>query len=538
LFLFDLFRSYLPLHNPIGFGAGDFVEFALAAILVSLVLFWGRIVAAAHFLAVRPRVCMAALAVLPIGLRLALLPHYPVPTPGGSDDFSYLLLGDTLRHGRLANPVHPMHEFFESIFVLQEPSYSSIFPLGQGVVLTVGWAGVLLSGGVFCALCFWMLRAWTTPVWALLGGLLAVAEFGPLCGWMNDYWGGYVSGCAGCLVFGALGSWRVDGRTRDSLLLGIGFALQWLTRPFESVLLLVPVLVGIWRIRRFPRAAMAPIALALALSAMQNHAVTKSWTTLPYVLSRYEYGVPASFTVQPNPVPHRALTAEQQLDYRAQAAVHGQGTDTPAAYFRRLASRATFIRFFLLVPLFAAPLWLVRERKFFWVFSTLAILALGTNFYPYFHPHYVAAAACLFLLISVASLSRMSRDLGRNVILLCAAHAIFWYSIHLAGSPNQRIAMMRLENWDYINFGDPEGRIAINQKLNKLPGRQLVFVRYSQSHGFHEWIQNPADIDDSRVVWAADLGEDANRRLLSYYPTRNVFLVEPDAVPPRLTPYR
>ena len=29
-------------------------------------------------------------------------------------------------------------------------------------------------------------------------------EFGPLNQWMNNYWGGAVSGIAGCLVFGAL----------------------------------------------------------------------------------------------------------------------------------------------------------------------------------------------------------------------------------------------------------------------------------------------------------------------------------------------
>jgi len=36
--LFDFFRSFLPLHNPIGFGASDFVELALVALLVALVL--------------------------------------------------------------------------------------------------------------------------------------------------------------------------------------------------------------------------------------------------------------------------------------------------------------------------------------------------------------------------------------------------------------------------------------------------------------------------------------------------------------------
>src|SRR5579871_2267373 len=34
MYLFHLFRSFLPLHNPIGFGGSDFVEFGLVLILV------------------------------------------------------------------------------------------------------------------------------------------------------------------------------------------------------------------------------------------------------------------------------------------------------------------------------------------------------------------------------------------------------------------------------------------------------------------------------------------------------------------------
>ena len=51
-----------------------------------------------------------------------------------------------------------------------------------------------------------MLRGWATPGWALVGGLLAVCEFGPLNMWMNCYWGGAVSASAGCLVFGRIAS--------------------------------------------------------------------------------------------------------------------------------------------------------------------------------------------------------------------------------------------------------------------------------------------------------------------------------------------
>ncbi|MGH9664906.1 MAG: hypothetical protein ACRD9L_10825, partial [Bryobacteraceae bacterium] len=211
MYLFQLFRSFVPIHNPIGFGAGDFVGLAIALLLVWLALAWPTWIATrSRELAARTAWCMLALAILPIALRLLLLPHYPVPPPNVSDDFSYVLLADTLRHFRLANPPHALPQFFETYFVLQEPTYSSIYPLGQGIVLALGWllfghpwGGVALSIGALCALCYWMLRAWTTPGWALVGGLLAVMQFGPLNQWMNSYWGGAVSAAAGCLVFGA-----------------------------------------------------------------------------------------------------------------------------------------------------------------------------------------------------------------------------------------------------------------------------------------------------------------------------------------------
>lgn len=38
MYLFHLFRSFLPLRNPIGFGASDFIEIAVTALLVLLAL--------------------------------------------------------------------------------------------------------------------------------------------------------------------------------------------------------------------------------------------------------------------------------------------------------------------------------------------------------------------------------------------------------------------------------------------------------------------------------------------------------------------
>jgi hypothetical protein len=546
----DLFRSFLPLHNPLGFGESDFIELAAGVLLVILLVARAPIEPLAQKLARKPGWSMLFLAGLTIALRLALLPSHPVPTPQGADDFSYLLLGDTLAHLRLANPPHPLHRFFETNFVLQEPSYSSIYPLGSALPLAMGqvffhlpWAGVVLSVAAFCALSYWMLLGWTTPGWALLGGLLAVCEFGPLSYWMNCYWGGAVSALAGCLVFGSLPRLQQRGQTRDAILLGLGVGLQMLSRPYESVILDAAVMLFfIPMLRRFIKVAPV-IALAvlpaIALLALHNRAVTASWTTLPYLLSRYQYGVPTTLTFQPKPIPHAQLTAAQELYYEGQSAAH----DATPGFLARLAGRLPFARFFLLPPLvLALPFFLlrVREFRFAWLAATLLLFALGSNFYVYFFPHYVAAAASLVVLAAVTGLERLRRihaDAARWVVILCGAHFLFWYGVNALGDERILSALGQYAGWDIIGHGDPEHRLAIDTRLALAPGKQLVFVRYWPGHGYHEWLHNAADIDNAKVVMALDLGAEENEVLERYYPDRPVWLLEPDALPPRLSSY-
>ena len=104
MFLFDFFRSFLPLHNPIGFGAGDFIELALAALLVSLVLLRARIEPGFQRLAARTGWSMLLLAALPVALRLLLLPRHPVPTPAGADELQLPAAG---RHLAALPPGEP-----------------------------------------------------------------------------------------------------------------------------------------------------------------------------------------------------------------------------------------------------------------------------------------------------------------------------------------------------------------------------------------------------------------------------------------------
>lgn len=565
-YLFRLFYSFLPLHNPIGFGAADFVELALALFLALAALGWRNWSGAANRFASRTIWCMAILGVLPVALRLTMLHTSPIPSPLGADDFSYLLLGDTLAHLRLTNPTHPMHRFFETLFVLQEPSYSSIYPLGPGLALAFGelvfrqpWAGIALSTAAFTALCYWMLRAWTKPGWALLGGALAVIQFGPFSHWMNTYWGGSLAAAAGCLVFGALPRLSESWKTRDAVLLGIGLAIHVLTRPFESIFLALCVVLFFapllkTQVRAISKAvAVAALAVlpALGLIALHDHQATGNWATLPYALCRYQYGVPSTFTFQANPAPHRELTREQRTSYEVQSFVHGDGTDTIGSFLARLLTRVRFYRFFFLPPLYLALpafFWSWRDPRMRYVLLTLLIFYAGTCVYGYFYAHYVAGVTCLFLLVTVVSLENLSRltianqtvgpDAVRVILFLCGAHFAFWYGIQL--SSNQEFAryLEQFQTWDEVNHGDPVGRIAVNMQLAQTSGKQLVFVRYWPKHKVTEWVYNSADIDKQTVVFARDLGPNENEQLRAYYPDRNLWLLEPDATPPRLSPYQ
>src|SRR5271157_6037743 len=123
-----------------------FIEYCLVAILIVAVYGlrsfpsgWFK-AAEQHLgrLARRRALSVLVVGVLTLGIRAALLPNFPVPEPGLHDDFAYLLMGDTFAHGRLANPTHPMWIHFESIWIIQRPTYMPIFYAAPGLVMAFG----------------------------------------------------------------------------------------------------------------------------------------------------------------------------------------------------------------------------------------------------------------------------------------------------------------------------------------------------------------------------------------------------------------
>ena len=492
-----------------------------------------------------------------IALRLAILPVQPVPRPGITDEFSHLLLGDTLAHGRLANPTHPMWRHFETIHVIQHPTYSSMYFPGQGLFLGLGqvaahcpWIGVLLSVALLCAAATWALQGWLPPVWALAGGLLCVLRLGLFSYWIDSYWGGAVPALGGALIIGACPRiWRYPG-FRSALPAAVGFAILGVSRPFDAIMLSVPlgVALAVWLhgLKPVPmgvlRAGAALVSVGGAaiglLCAYQFH-VTGDALRPAYAVNQQTYGWP--LTLPWFPVRAMALPNRQMSDYFAWEQEERQVVLHPLRYAARNATDAMHVWTFYFGPLLSVPLlflgWVVRDRRMRLPLAVtgwmLLVLAVEDSRYP----HYLSAVLIGLLLIALQGMRHM-RAAGRRapgwlalarllpiLILLVIAARLLVPPLGAANPENPFVS------WCCGQKGNLE-RAAVLARLDRLPGLHLVFVSYRPEHVFtYEWVYNEAGIDRAKVVWARDLGGEKNHGLMEYFGDREVWMVDADEHP-------
>jgi hypothetical protein len=367
------------------------------------------------------RAALAAIGLVTIVARLALLPWMPVPQPKIHDEFSYLLAGDTFAHGRLTNPPHPLWIFFDTFHVIQHPSYASMYPPAQGAVLAIGqllghpWIGVLLSTAAMCVAMTWMFQGWMPPEWALLGGVLFFLRFGLFSYWMSSYWGGAVAATGAALVLGALPRIIELRRPRDAVVFGLGAGILATSRPFEGFIFCIPLTAALvwWTLRNetaagspYAKRVLAPIAAILVCTVgfvgYYNWRVTRSPIVFPHFIEQRMYFTTPVFLWEHEKPPR--TYANPQFDdfyHNFMPSLYQTGWDQAVGAFWWKATE--FWQFFLgpalSIPFLALP-WLLGDRRIRLLLVQAALSSIGLWVVVFYHAHYAAPlAATIYLLL-------------------------------------------------------------------------------------------------------------------------------------------
>ncbi len=549
------------------------MEWILVAFVAALVTTLGRFFARPLSFIVRgfrtiagpPRVTMLTCAVLPVVLRLLLLPFVPVPEPSIHDEFSHLLLADTLAHGRITNRTPAMWTHFETIHVIQKPTYNSMYPPAQGVFLAVGevlfhepWAGVELGIALMCAAMYWMFLGWLPRRWAFFGVLLAIVRLALVGFWVNSYMGGSVPAIGGALVVGSMPRLRADtGERLHAFLFGLGAVILMNSRPFEGgvltavvLALLLPSLIGKFRTApgEFFRSLVTPALVVLILGAgclgYYCWRVTGQVTQMPYQVNRASYGWPENLAFLPSvnvtlkdPVLHAMHDVE--------IAHHGIYNTIPGL-IDNLVTRLFDNWAYLIGPVLTIP-FLVPLFSFDRKFRSLIYLLLAAAtlnlfqllLYPY---HLAPVIPVIFCLIAIGSqrifawLTRLGAAQARCFAILLPLALLFATTVKQFGD---ELDIPTSSYWERGYEWHRDARAAIVNWLRMRPGNHLVIVRYAPGHPVNqEWVYNGTRLDKSKIIWAREMDKASDLELLKYYNDRKAWLVEADVYPQRVVPYR
>jgi len=555
------------------------LEAAFTAIAVALGFAWPRLAISVfqrvefkfNLLARRRLMSVFVVGFSALLLRLAVLPLLPIPVPFTADDYSNLLAADTFAHGRLTNPTPAMWVHFESMHIDMKPTYMSMYFPGEGLMLAAGkvllgnfWLAVPVVAALMCGAICWMLQGWLPPSWALLGGFIAVLRIGVFSYWTNTYHtAGTIAAVGGALILGCLPRLRKTLRMRLALLMAIGVVMLVVTRPYEGMLLCLPVagnlLVGAWKrppsVNSIVRAAIPGLVVVLVGIAWLGYydlRVNGSPSTLPYTVNRATYAI-APYYVWQNPRPEpvyrhaemrRFYVIDEFDDYLR---VHSWSGFPVMTLVKALRGILFFSGAVLLPPLCMLP-WALRDRRMRFLVVCLLVLAAGMSVEIYLFPHYLAPFSAAFYGMGMQAMRHLwhwkpgdqpvGMAITRFTVVICVLMAgLRLFDVQLRCPVPGYPFSTWICNWFGPDHFVPE-RAKVEQRLTEISGGQLAIVRYSSTHDpVDEWVYNGAELDASHVIWARDMGDAKNQELIHYYSSRTVWLVQPDFPSAEVIPY-
>jgi hypothetical protein len=510
------------------------------------------------------RWAVAVLAILPVFLRLCLLPILPVPHPEIADEFSYLLAADTFAHRRLTNPSTPLWPHFQTAHVNLIPTYMSKYPPAQGAILAIGqllgspWIGVLLSVFVMCIASFWMLKGWLPRRWAFLGALLLALRLASLSYWANSYWGGAVPAIGGALVLGALPRLTRSFHHLHAGLLALGLAILANSRPFEGLILTVAVGVALLLThgvlksitvlcRALSLTALVILASTVAFMAYYNWRGTHDAFVFPYTINDEAYACSPNFIWQ-HPLPIHYFRNEQLQSICEWEAQYWEQNrlDSVRHFVGHVAAIVGKSAYFYLwpqfLPIIVVTPFLWRDRKIRFLLIVFAIYAVGNIAVAWSQPHYAAplTSAIFFLIVQtlrhVNRWTNRGRPIGVSFVRTIVTFSVIMTGVYVVNAVRfPSLSSFVATGGIWASPGNDD-RATVIQKLQVIPGKHLVIVRYETGpQEANDWVYNLSDLSQEKIVWAREISEVDTDKLVKAFSDFRIWVVEPQAFPVRLT---
>jgi len=464
------------------------------------------------------------------------------------DEAAYLLQAQMLAQGHLVGPGRPLPQFFEQFHVFVTPVLTSKYPLGFALALVPGvWLGVpglgpVLLGGLTGAMLFLLARRLATPSVALLTWLLWVVTPGSLR-FRPSYLTESLTGLLWLASWWSLLEWKRTGRRGWLLAVSALVAWQTITRPVTAIAFTLPVavvvLLAAHRTRRWGdlAIAMALGAACLAILPYQNEVTTGSWRRTPLTLYSkvyFPFDLPG-FGLDSTP-PQRPLPADFQAFTARFSPMHRAFTPArlPFIFIQRIAlvlrdAWGDWWPSFSVVSLLGLAA--AGPEVLFGAGTCLLLMICYLTFAHDQHwmVYYLEAQVVLMFVVALGVSELLRRLVSREdgsmenledrrrrvsfaLLLLSLAVASTWV-------PTIRVArsIARFVRRDQETF---------RERVAKLPGPSIVFIRYSPSHEVnHSLITNEPDLERAHAWLVYDRGTE-NGQLIALAPGRTPWLYD------------
>ena len=323
----------------------------------------------------------------------------------------------------------------------------------------------------------------------------------------------------------------------------MGVAVLANSRPFESLMVALPLLIGlIWNARNRLTPILMPGMIILGLvgtwMGYYNYRVTGSPLQMPFAEYTAQYDVYPKFWFQPlRPLPI--------YRNRSQRWVH---TDFEKGQYEQLR---TWKGFFGIAPLraaglisdnlklavllipFAVSFFLWRDVRIRWAFIPVGGLLIGLWGENFDLPHYSAPVFGVLLLFVVKGMAQLWRHqsssrLGAKIVISVLIGFVTGAGMCIAQGVSRDTQIVQQQD-------------LVNLQPALQSGRHLIFVDYGpmteMASGFaNEYVYNAADIAGSRIIWARCFGPDSDEKVARHYAGRAVWMLNVGKTL-NLTPY-